>query len=223
MFFSLLHCLYLLSFAFGPISAAHEEQVVEKTNHLQSPHWKSLQSKLELLSNEAKHLSSNIKDNFGQNDLIDHMMESFAQAEDSLRQIVENNIQVDSPVIGAQAKRHIVREVVSTILQIVGLYGVTVTFGSMVYSFLGGLIVSGGFLSTSFAFLPFLFSSALAFPPMLLLIEAFFGLSFIVGSFSWIGLTTLIDGFGFLLLNPQILEQIGIFTLIMGLISSLLL
>jgi hypothetical protein len=109
---------------------------------------------------------------------------------------------------------------VSTILQFIGLYGVTVAFGSLIYSFIGGLLISGGFLTTFLAFLPYLFSSALAFPPLFILFEAFFGLSYVIGLFSWFGLTSLVDGLGFLLLNPQILEQIGILTLVMGLITS---
>jgi hypothetical protein len=144
------------------------------------------------------------------------------QAEDSFRHILEQNMKVQSPAIGSQAKTHVIREVVSTILQFIGLYGVTITFGSLVYSFVGGLLVSGGFFTTSLAFLPTMFSSALVFPPLLILFEVFFGLSFVVGWFSWFGLTALIDSYALLLLNPQIMEQIGIFTLVLGLVSSFL-
>lgn len=182
----------------------------------------SIQSKLKLLKDEAHKLSTMMKDTIGQNDAMDHMLESMTQAEDSFRHILEENMKVNTPAIGSQAKTHVVREIVSTILQFIGLYGVTITFGSLLYSLFGGLLVSGGILTTSLAFLPSLFSSALVFPPLLILFEVFFGLSFVVGIFSWFGLTTLIDSYAFLLLNPQLLEQIGIFTLVLGLASSFL-
>jgi hypothetical protein len=208
------------------VSASEKVQTTPQSPAYHEKHQQtflSIQSKLKLLKDEAHKLSSMMKDAIGQNDAMDHMLESMTQAEDSFRHILEENMKVNTPTIGSQAKTHVVREIVSTILQFIGLYGVTITFGSLVYSLIGGLLVSGGFLTTSFAFLPTLFSSALVFPPLLILFEVFFGLSFVVGMFSWFGLTTLFDSYTLLLLNPQILEQIGIFTLVLGLVSSLLL
>ena len=199
------------------------QQSSPESLHKNQHQFLSIQSKLKLLKDEAHKLSSMMKDTIGQNDAMDHMLESMTQAEDSFRHILEENMKVNTPAIGSQAKTHVVREIVSTILQFIGLYGVTITFGSLLYSFFGGLLVSGGILTTSLAFLPSLFSSALVFPPLLILFEVFFGLSFVVGIFSWFGLTTIIDSYAFLLLNPQLLEQIGIFTLVLGLASSFLL
>lgn len=198
----------------------------DKTNlndHHLHQQLSAIRSNLQKLKAEANVLSQGIHAKVGQNDAVDHMIESLTQAEDSIRHLIENDMKVVSPIIGPQAQRHIIRDVVRTILQFIGLYGITITFGYLLYSFVGGILVSGGFLTASLAFFPTLFTSSLAFPPMFLIFEVLFGLSFVVGLFSWFGLTTAIESFGLLLLDPIALEQVGIFTLIMGLISSLFL
>lgn len=224
IFFTLLHFITSSSPSSSSIPISNEY----------SSKFLNIQTKLKLLKNEAELIYSELKSsnkdiennqnenkNQNENEAILHMLESLHQAEHSLYNVIGSIQKNSNPIIGNQAKRHIIREVVSTILQFIGLYGITITFGSLVYYFINGLLLSGGFLTTSLAFIPSLYSSAIIFPPILLLIEVFFGLSFIIGIFSWLGISSIIDSYSYLLLHPQSLEQIGAFTLILGLISSL--
>lgn len=182
----------------------------------------NFQTKIKKMKNEAELIYSQLKSDIGgENNAMLYMIQSLNQAEHSLQDVIGTIKESSKPVVGSQVQHHIVREIVSTILQFIGLYGITITFGSLVYYFINGLILSGGFLTASFAFIPSLYSSSIMFPPILLLIEAFFGFSFIIGIFSWLGLSSIVDSYGYLLLHPQALEQIGMFTLLLGVLSSL--
>lgn len=211
---SKIKCIVLFAILF-PCTTANEEDRNARA-------FSGIKDKLHEMRREVHNLHREIKTDLGHSsNAIYHLEESLAQAFDSAQDIAKSIHQKPTPLIGELTKRHVIREIAGQILQVIGTYGLLIFLGSISYYAVTGLFVSGGLLATFFISIPALLTSALFFPPLLIMLELMFGLSYLMGSMSIDAMIAAFNSFGFFMMHPLMLEYVGMATLAIGMLSSL--
>lgn len=212
--------LPLLTFAIFGIFLASAFSAEENDR---SREFSTIQQKLDDLRREVHHLHNEIKNDIGHgSNAVFHLEESLTQAFNSAKDVAKNIHSIPTPRVGDLTKRHILRELVGQILQVIGIYGLLVFIGGISYYVLTGLFLSGGLMVTLLYSIPVLLASALFFPPLFIMLEGLFGLSYIMGYMSVEALLATINSFGFFMMHPLMLEYVGLATLAAALLSSLM-
>lgn len=177
----------------------------------------AVESKLFALRQEVSDIHSNIiRDHGKSSETVAHLLESLKQAEDGARDAAGGLHRPPTPSVGTHARFHIVHQIIGSILQVIGIYGLLVCLGSISYYCLAGLFISGSLFAAFLSSIPALFTSALFFPPLLIFIELLFGMSYFMNILSFNGFKAAIDLFGMMLVHPVHLEYMGLVTLLVG-------
>ena len=205
------------------VSVIEEDKTVNNLAAHHSRAFSTIQDKLQELRYEVNQLHNNIKKEMGHaSDAVVHLEESLAQASDSAKDVSQSISSRPSPLVGGHAKRHVIREIIGIFLQIIGTYGILLVLGAVSYYCMTSLFVSGGIFVTIIRSLPSLFASALYFPPLLIMIIAMFDLSYVMSALSIGTLLRAVDSFGAIMNHPLWLEKIGLLTLFVGTVSSII-
>lgn len=181
---------------------------------------KNISTKLNDLVKEAAEAREKYMKEFGRpNAALNHLVESVYQAEHSAIHAFEKLKEDPIPNVGNVTKGHVFREYRGYFFQMVGLYGVTMVIGMILYYAISSLFVSGNIFIMFISSLPMLFSSIALFPAAFLTIEMLFGLSYFTGLLSYYGFEIAFESFDFLLSKPDLVESIGKIMLLMGVFS----
>lgn len=181
---------------------------------------KYISSKLDQLAKDAAETrASYIRETGRSNMALDYLLESVFQAEHSARHAFEKLKEHPIPKVGNVTKDHVIREIRAYLFQTIGFYGVIMFSGMILYYAISSLLLSGSFFVMLLSSLPFLFTSVLFFPVIFFIIEALFGLSYFSGLISYYGIGLSFGILDFLLSRPDLLENIGMAMLIIGVFS----
>ena len=183
----------------------------------------AVEKKLSALRQEVSELHSTIiRDHGKSSDTVTHLLESLKQAEDGAKDAARGLHRPPTPAVGTHARFHIVHEVIASILQVIGIYGLLLCLASISYYCVAGLFISGSLFAAFLTSIPALFTSALFFPPLLIFVELLFGMSYLMSVLSFSGFEAAIDFFGTALVHPHLLEYMGVVTLLVGALNLLI-